>query len=96
MAIVDETVLRRPVGGVEVMRGQLRHLVSQAALPSVCFQVVPVSIGAHQGMNGSFTVLNFTESDEPTIVYTEDAVSAARVRKEADVRAYLTGCDPRR
>lgn len=52
---MDETVLRRPIGGVEVMRNQLRHLVSQAALPSVCFQVLPVSVGVHQGMNGSLT-----------------------------------------
>ncbi|MGH3931723.1 MAG: helix-turn-helix domain-containing protein, partial [Pseudonocardiaceae bacterium] len=51
VAIVDETVLRRPIGGMEVMRDQLRHLVRQAALPSVCFQVLPVSVGVHQGLN---------------------------------------------
>ncbi len=88
VAIVDETVLRRPVGGVEVMRDQLRHLVSQAALPSVCFQVVPVSVGVHQGMNSSFSVLDFAEPDEPAIAYTEDAVSAAHIHKEAEVRGY--------
>jgi hypothetical protein len=88
VAIVDETVLRRPVGGVEVMRDQLRHLVSQAALPSVCFQVMPVSVGVHQGMNGSFTVLGFAEPDEPEIAYTENAVGVTHVHKEAEVRGY--------
>jgi hypothetical protein len=88
VAIVDETVLHRPIGGVEVMRAQLRHLASQAALPSVCFQVLPVSAGAHQGTNGSFTVLGFTDPDEPAIAYTENAVSAAHVHKEAEVRGY--------
>jgi hypothetical protein len=88
VAIVDETVLRRPVGGVEVMRDQLRHLVGQAALPSVCFQVMPVSVGVHQGMNSSFSVLGFADPDEPAIAYTENAVSATHVHKEAEVRGY--------
>ncbi|MGH3770522.1 MAG: helix-turn-helix domain-containing protein [Pseudonocardiaceae bacterium] len=88
VAIVDETALHRPVGGVEVMREQLRHLVRQTTLPSVCLQVMPVSVGAHQGMSGSFTVLGFAEPDEPAIAYTENAVSATHVHKEADVRGY--------
>lgn len=88
VAIVDETVLHRPIGGVEVMRDQLRHLVSQAALSSVCFQVLPVSVGVHQGMAGSFTVLGFAEPDEPVVAYTETAVSATHVHKEAEVHAY--------
>ncbi|MGH3685999.1 MAG: DUF5753 domain-containing protein [Pseudonocardiaceae bacterium] len=88
VAIVDETVLRRPIGGVEVMRAQLRHLVNQAALPSVCFQVVPVSAGAHQGVNGSFSVLDFADPNEPAVAYTENAVSATYMHKEAEVRKY--------
>ena len=88
VAVVDETVLRRPVGGVEVMRDQLRHLASHAALPSVCFQVVPLSVGAHQGMNGSFTVVGFAEPGEPAIAYMENAVSATHVHEEAEVHAY--------
>jgi hypothetical protein len=88
VAVVDETVLRRSIGGVEVMRDQLRHLLRQAALPSVCFQVVPASVGAHEGLNGSFTVLEFAEPDEPAIAYLENAVNAAHVHKEAEVRGY--------
>ncbi len=88
VAIVDETVLHRPVGGVEVMRDQLRHLVSQAALPSVCIQVIPVSVSLHQGMSGSFTVVRFADPDEPAIDYMENAVSATHVHKEAEVRGY--------
>jgi hypothetical protein len=73
---VDETVLRRPVGGAEAIRDQLRHLVRQAALPSVCLQVMPVSVGTHQGMNGAFTVLGFADPDEPEIAYTAAAATA--------------------
>jgi transcriptional regulator with XRE-family HTH domain len=93
VALVDETVLRRPIGEGQVMREQLRHLVRQAALPSVCFQVVLASVGAHEGLNGSFSVLEFAESDEPGIVYLENAVNAAHVHKEAEVRGYRLAFD---
>lgn len=88
MALVDETALRRPIGGVEVMRDQLLDLLHQAALPSVCLQVVPVSLGVHEGLSGSFSVLEFAEPDEPVIVYLENAVNAAHVNKDAEVRGY--------
>jgi transcriptional regulator with XRE-family HTH domain len=88
VAIIDETVLRRPVGGVEVMRDQLRHLVRQAALPSVCLQVLPTSIGVHEGLSGAFSVLGFADPDEPAIAYVENAVGATHVHKDAEVRGY--------
>jgi hypothetical protein len=99
VAIIDETVLRRPVGGVEIMRDQLRHLIRQATLPTVCLQVMPVSIGLHQGMNGSFTVLGFAEPDEPEVAYKEDAVSVTqctRRPKSARIGWCSIGCGPRR
>jgi hypothetical protein len=82
---VDETVLRRTIGDAQVMREQLRHLVGQTALPSVCFQVVPASVGAHEGLNGSFSVLEFADPDEPGIVYLENAVNTGHVHKEVEV-----------
>jgi Domain of unknown function (DUF5753) len=88
VAIVDETVLHHLVGGVEVMRDQLRHLVSQAALPSVCIQVIPVSVSAHQGMSGSFAIVRFADPDESAIAHMENAVSTTHVHKEAEVRGY--------
>ena len=88
VAVVEETVLRRPVGGVQVMREQLGHLVCQAVLPSVCLQVVPASVGAHDGLSGSFNVLEFAEPDEPDIAYLENAVNATHVHKEAEVHGY--------
>jgi hypothetical protein len=49
------------------MWAQLRHIVTQATLPSVCFQVLPFSLGEHPGMDGSFTVLQYSDPDEPEI-----------------------------
>ena len=85
VAIVDESALRRLVGGVGVMRAQLRHLASQAELPTVCLQVLPVSIGVHSGMNGSFTVLGFADPAEPDVAYLEHTVSAVHLEKDAEV-----------
>jgi hypothetical protein len=68
---MDEAVLRRPVGGAEVMHAQYRHLIEIAGLPHVTLQVIPFSRGAHAGESGSFTVLRFEERDLPDIVYLE-------------------------
>ncbi len=87
VAIVDESALRRPVGGVEVLRAQLHHIVVQAALPSVCLQVLPFSLGAHAGMNGSFIVLGFDDPEEPEIAYVEHTANALHLDKKADVQA---------
>jgi hypothetical protein len=50
-AVLDETVIQRPVGGPEVMHGQLRHLIEVAERPNttVTLQVLPLSTGAHPG-----------------------------------------------
>ena len=87
VAIVDESVLRRPVGGIEVMRAQLRHLVVASSLPSVCLQVLPTSLGAHSGLNGSFIVLGFGDPEEPEIAYVEHTAKRLHLEKEGDVRA---------
>ncbi len=85
VAIVDESALRRPVGGVEVMRAQLQQVVVRATLPSVCLQVLPFSLGVHSGMDGSFTVLGFGDPDEPEIAYIEHTANALHLHKAAEV-----------
>ena len=51
-AILDEAVIRRPVGGHAVMRAQLEHLLGMAARPGLTLQVLPFSCGAHAGHAG--------------------------------------------
>ncbi|MFD5142600.1 Scr1 family TA system antitoxin-like transcriptional regulator [Streptomyces sp. NPDC058401] len=67
--VLGEAVLHQEVGGCEVMRDQLTHLLSFAHRPWVQIQVLPFSAGAHTGMQGSFTLLRF-ESD-PDLIYEE-------------------------
>src|ERR1700742_4557588 len=48
-AILDEAVIRRPVGGNAVMRAQLKHLLVMTSRPGMTLQVLPFSCGAHAG-----------------------------------------------
>jgi transcriptional regulator with XRE-family HTH domain len=84
-AIIDEPVLRRPVGGPTVMRAQLQHLVEAAALDSVELQVLPTGTGAHPAMGGAFTVLSFEGLGEPDMAYVEHPMGSVHIEKDEDV-----------
>lgn len=85
-AIVNESVLRRQVGGAAVMRGQIEHLIEMASQPTVRVQVVPFKAGAHAGMDGAFSLLRF--EDASPIVYLENLGGASVVRRRGDVAQY--------
>ena len=68
-AVIDEAALRRPVGGAEVMRAQLQHLIDMAAHPKVTIQVLPFAAGPHPGTGGRFTILSFPGAGTPDAVY---------------------------
>ena len=70
-AIVDESVLRRVIGGREVMAEQLRHLIEVAQLPNVMFQILPFSAGEHPFLGGSLALLEFQETTHLDVVYLE-------------------------
>ena len=61
--IIDEFVLRREIGGPDVLRGQLAHLLTIAELPHVDLRVLPASIGPHASPNGNFLVFTVAEPD---------------------------------
>lgn len=63
--VLDETVLRRMVGGEKVMREQIWHLIELAKLPRVTIQVLPLGSGAHAAMEGPFTILEFSSPVRP-------------------------------
>ena len=88
-SVMDEAVLRRPVGGRAVMRAQLDHLTEVASLPQVTIQVVPFGCGGHAAAGGSFTVLRFAEQELPDIVYIEQLTSALYLDDREDVDHYL-------
>jgi transcriptional regulator with XRE-family HTH domain len=88
-AVIDEAALRRPVGGPEVMRGQLERLIEATKLPNVTLQVLPFQAGAHPAMVGSFSVLRFPDQELPDLVYLEHLTSALYLNKPEEVDQYL-------
>ncbi|MFD0558107.1 helix-turn-helix protein [Stackebrandtia endophytica] len=60
-AVVDESVLRRQVGGPEILRQQLEHLIDLAESQVVQIRVLPATVGAHASTDGSFTLLDLPQ-----------------------------------
>ncbi|MCX4693582.1 helix-turn-helix transcriptional regulator [Streptomyces sp. NBC_01408] len=70
--VMSETALHQEIGGREVMRNQLAHLLALESREWVQVQILPFEAGAHAGQPGSFSLLRF--DDNPDLVYTEDFV----------------------
>ncbi|MFI6179341.1 helix-turn-helix domain-containing protein [Nonomuraea sp. NPDC051191] len=87
-AVIDEAALRRPIGGVEVMRAQLEHLIDLMRQPSITIQIMPFSFGGHSAEGGAFSVLRFPDRDLPDVVYVEQLASALYLDKREDVDRY--------
>lgn len=68
-AILDETALRKMIGGREVMRDQVHHLLAMSERPHIDIQVMPDTVGAHASMGGPIVLLDY--EGDPTIVYVE-------------------------
>jgi transcriptional regulator with XRE-family HTH domain len=88
-AVVDEAALRRPIGGRDVMRGQLERLIEATKLPGVILQVLPFRVGGHTAEAGAFSILRFPESDLPDVVYVEQLTSALYLDRRDDVDSYM-------
>ncbi len=83
--IIDESALRRDIGGPDVMRQQLQHLIEMTALSSVTLQVLPLKM--HSALDGGFTLLSFHDRDEPDLLYVEYATGSLHIEEGDEVRA---------
>lgn len=88
-SVLDENALRRPVGGADVLRAQVAHLVAMAEHAHVRIQVLPYAAGGHSAAGGPFSILRFPEPELPDIVYTEQLTSSIYLDKQRDVELYL-------
>jgi transcriptional regulator with XRE-family HTH domain len=88
-AVMDESALRRVIGGPEVMRAQIRQLIEMCDHPAVTLQILPFSAGAHRAMGGPFTILRYTEPDLRDVVFIEQLTSALYLDKTTEVDSYL-------
>jgi transcriptional regulator with XRE-family HTH domain len=86
--LLDDTVLRRPVGGPAVMAAQRRRLLADADRPAVTIQVLEVGAGAHAGMDGPFTIFGFPAPAERDVVALDSAADALYLEGPEDVARY--------
>jgi len=86
--LLDDTVLRRPVGGPAVMAAQRRRLLEDAARPAVTLRVLSTEAGAHAGMDGPFTIFGFPAAAERDVVALDSAADALYLEAPEDLRRY--------
>ena len=84
--ILDESVVRRTIGGDGVMRGQLARLVEASRKPNVTLQVLPFTSGSHAGLRGSFSILEFPERADSDVAYVESVAGIIYLEKEREVK----------
>ena len=84
--VIDEAALRRPIGGRDVMRGQLHALLDAARRPNVEVRVLPLAIGTHRGLDGPFIVLGFPEEIAPDVAYVGTRLGDAYAESREVVR----------
>ncbi|CAL9375088.1 helix-turn-helix domain-containing protein [Streptomyces sp. enrichment culture] len=88
-AVLDEAVLRREVGGPEVMERQLLRLLEAARLPQVRIQVLPFSAGAHIGITGPFVIFSFPRTSDLDVVVLDHMTSSLYLERKEDLEAYV-------
>ncbi|QFG22876.1 DUF5753 domain-containing protein [Actinomadura sp. WMMB 499] len=86
--VLDESAIRRRIGGRDVMRGQLASLIEAGALPNVTLQVLPFAFGAHAGVEGEFVILTFHEPEDSPVVYAEGLMGDLYLESEPELDTY--------
>ncbi|MGH3399071.1 MAG: helix-turn-helix domain-containing protein [Streptosporangiaceae bacterium] len=91
--LIDEMALRRPVGGPDLMRGQLQYLLEVSDRPGLTLQYTPYPAGGSYLVPGSFSIMRFAAEDLPDVVYVEQLTSAMYLDKPTDVDRYTVAMD---
>ncbi|GAA2438437.1 helix-turn-helix transcriptional regulator [Actinomadura vinacea] len=87
-AIVGEAALRQRLGGSNVLKEQLNHLLEMAELPSVTLQVLPFTAEGTTGMFGPFTILSFNASGLMDVVFLENLAGGLYLEQEDEINRY--------
>lgn len=88
VTVLGEGALRRPVGGAQVLKGQIEHLRQLSRRAHVQIKVLPFTVGAHAAMAGPFRILDFEGTEDPDVVYLESHVGALYLEEPAEVDEY--------
>ena len=92
-AVIDESVLRRPIGSPAILKAQLEYLIEASRRHNVTLQIIPFEQGGYTATGGAFTLLRFNDADLPDIVYIEHLTSAVYLDKREELDAYVVTMD---
>lgn len=87
-AVIDEAALLKLVGGPQIMRAQLEHIVKVGESAHVAVQVLPNTAGAHAAMTGGFVILDFASDDDGSIVCIETATDSLYLEQPDELHRY--------
>ena len=90
-ALIEESVLDRPIGSRATMRAQLEHLLAMSERDNIEVLVLPTALGLHDGLVGPFTLLDFAAAQ--SIVYVEIVNGALYVQDQQQVAGYTRTID---
>lgn len=87
--VLGQAALVRPVGGTDIMREQIAHLVELSKEPGINLWLLPFAAGAHRGMGSAFTILQFEDPILPDLLYLENAERVSASHDEDVDKKYL-------
>ena len=88
LALLDEAVLHRRVGGGQVMYAQLGKILQAEEKDQATVQIIPFDLGAHAAQDSNFVLLEFDEPSLSPVVYVEGLTGSRYIDREADVDRY--------
>ena len=86
--VLDEAALRRQVGGPDIMRQQIEHLIELSANPGMFLQIIPFSGGAHVAMDLPFVIMGFPDPADPDVVCMGYPTGVLWIEDMAEVHRY--------
>lgn len=87
-AVLSEATIRRPIGGFDVMRGQLERLMKPRDRANVTIQVLPLDAGVHPSLVGPFALVTFPDPGDLGVVNLENQIGALFLEKTDELRVY--------
>lgn len=87
-ALIDESGLRRQVGGRSVMQEQRERIIEMAGLPNIVMQVIPYEAGAHPAIDSTFTLLEFSDPHQRPLVFSEGLAGRVYLERPAEIERY--------
>ncbi|GLZ09625.1 transcriptional regulator [Actinomadura sp. NBRC 104412] len=91
--ILDESAVRRHVGGTDAMRQQLTDLIEAGKRPNITLQVLPFAAGGHAGVEGEFVVLVFPDPEDAPVAYVEGLMGDVYLESDSELDMFNLAWD---